>query len=445
MEAVRQQFEKTAIDNEDNSAVNPTASKVIDPDRASKKRYHEQISSTSDEEAAITPIVGGVDLTQVQQLGSFVTLSSKQSQQIDQMILNDSQLETKRFQKSPPVSPSRLPNISFSSNELNNTVDSISAASPLEQANQEEEKSFHSRDEEEHAAADNLSKHSSQSKKPGDFAMEDPDVSSNQLPSGEENLQEIDAIEPQLISTSQGQEISQRSAQRSQHSLDKVRASLGQRFDSTEQMVQDLLPQTFSDPETIEELPQSNFTEPAREESLGDSENQVSAPVMPIRDEAGSFSQVNPEEEKKGIPEEEHSRNFYEVSIIDLDSPPNPQANMNPEESALGFESAVVVDSIQSAADGGQISQSCFEPTSSKLHSEMVLEPAPQCFTQDPNQDPHSSECQSCLPHQDQENQEQESINDSMTAQSGDDLPPEALAEGNDTFCKQEAFDNHLP
>lgn len=112
------------------------------------------------------------------------------------MILNDSQLETKRFQKSPPVSPSRLPNISFSSNELNNTVDSISAASPLEQANQEEEKSFHSRDEEEHAAADNLSKHSSQSKKPGDFAMEDPDVSSNQLPSGEENLQEIDAIEP---------------------------------------------------------------------------------------------------------------------------------------------------------------------------------------------------------------------------------------------------------
>lgn len=65
MEAVRQQFEKTAIDNEDNSAVNPTASKVIDPDRASKKRYHEQISSTSDEEAAITPIVGGVDLTQV--------------------------------------------------------------------------------------------------------------------------------------------------------------------------------------------------------------------------------------------------------------------------------------------------------------------------------------------------------------------------------------------
>ena len=118
-------------------------------------------------------------------------------------------------------------------------------------------------------------------------------------------------------------------------------------------MVQDLLPQTFSDPETIEELPQSNFTEPAREESLGDSENQVSAPVMPIRDEAGSFSQVNPEEEKKGIPEEEHSRNFYEVSIIDLDSPPNPQANMNPEESALGFESAVVVDLIQSAADGG--------------------------------------------------------------------------------------------
>lgn len=65
MEAVRQQFEKTAIDNEDNSAVNPTASKVIDPDRASKKRSHEQISSTSDAEAAITPIVGGVDLTQV--------------------------------------------------------------------------------------------------------------------------------------------------------------------------------------------------------------------------------------------------------------------------------------------------------------------------------------------------------------------------------------------